>query len=92
MEWITSGLYDLHRFLVENKVKSVAIPPLGAGNGGLRWSQVKPQIEKILADLKDVQIIVYEPTQQYQNVAKRNGVEKLTPARALVAEMVRHGV
>ena len=89
MEWITSGLYDLHRFLVEHKVKSIAIPPLGAGNGGLRWSQVKPQIEKILADLKDVQIIVYEPTQQYQNVAKRNGVEKLTPARALVAEMVR---
>ena len=34
-------------------------------------------------------MIVYEPTDQYQNVSKRAGVEKLTPARALVAEMVR---
>ena len=33
-------------------------------------------------------MIVYEPTDQYQNVSKRAGVEKLTPARALVAEMI----
>jgi hypothetical protein len=34
-------------------------------------------------------VMVYEPTDQYQNVSKRSGVEKLTPARALVAELVR---
>jgi hypothetical protein len=45
-------------------------------------------IEK-LSTLKDVRVIVYEPTRQYQNVAKRSGVEKLTPARALIAELVR---
>lgn len=39
--------------------------------------------------LDDVEVIVYEPTSQYQNVAKRAGVQKLTPARALVAEAVR---
>jgi len=33
--------------------------------------------------------LVFEPTSQYQNVAKRNGAEKLTPARALIAELVR---
>ena len=32
---------------------------------------------------------MFEPTRQYQNVAKRSGVEKLTPARALIAELVR---
>ena len=37
----------------------------------------------------DVDIQVFEPTKQYQNVAKRAGVEKLTPARALIAELVR---
>ena len=89
MEWIKAGLYDLHRFIVENKVKSVAIPPLGAGNGGLDWPGVRKEIEAVLADLNDVEVIVYEPTNQYQNVAKRHGVEKLTPARALIAEMVR---
>jgi O-acetyl-ADP-ribose deacetylase (regulator of RNase III) len=31
IEWIIEGLQDLRRFLIENKVKSIAIPPLGAG-------------------------------------------------------------
>ena len=50
---------------------------------------VRPLIESALAELEGVNAIVYEPTSKYQNVAKRTGVEKLTPARALVAEMVR---
>ncbi|OLG51377.1 Appr-1-p processing protein, partial [Xanthomonas oryzae pv. oryzae] len=37
----------------------------------------------------DTDILVFEPTLKYQNVAKRSGVEKLTPARALIAELVR---
>ncbi|MFZ1389116.1 MAG: macro domain-containing protein [Thiolinea sp.] len=89
MEWITEGLRDLRRFIVEKKVQSIAIPPLGSGNGGLEWAVVRNEIEQALADLEQVDIWVYEPTQQYQNVAKRNGVEKLTPARALIAELVR---
>lgn len=89
MRWIESGLQDLRRFIVEQQISSIAIPPLGSGNGGLNWDEVKPQIEAALADLPDVQILVYEPTEQYQNVAKRQGVEKLTPARALIAELVR---
>jgi len=88
MEWIIEGLQDLRRFLIEHQVQSVAIPPLGAGNGGLDWADVKPHIEAVLQDL-DTEVLVYEPTSKYQNVAKRAGVEKLTPARALIAELVR---
>lgn len=88
MEWIVDGLQDLRRFLVEHQVKSIAIPPLGAGNGGLEWLTVRAEIEKALGDL-DVEILIFEPTSKYQNVAKREGVEKLTPARALIAELVR---
>ncbi|QWV18121.1 macro domain-containing protein [Stutzerimonas zhaodongensis] len=88
MEWVVEGLQDLRRFLIEQQVKSVAIPPLGAGNGGLEWADVREQIERALGDL-DIDILVFEPTKQYQNVAKRVGVEKLTPARALIAELVR---
>lgn len=88
MEWIVEGLQDLRRFLIEQRVKSIAIPPLGTGNGGLDWADVRPQIELALGDL-DTEILVFEPTRQYQNVAKRAGVEKLTPARALIAELVR---
>ena len=89
LSWIAEGLVDLRRFIVDSGVSSIAIPPLGAGNGGLDWSRVKALIEQKLGDLEGVDIIVYEPTARYQNVAKPKGVEKLTPARALVAELVR---
>lgn len=87
--WITDGLHDLRRVVINNNIKSIAIPPLGCGNGGLDWGVVRPMVEEALADLSDVDIQVYEPTGKYQNVAKRAGVEKLTPARALIAELVR---
>jgi len=61
MEWIIEGLVDLHKFIVSNKVKSIAIPALGAGNGGLKWGDVKPHIEAALSNLNDVEIIVFEP-------------------------------
>jgi len=89
MAWIVDGLEDLRHFLLANDVKSIALPPLGAGNGGLEWSEVREQIGRVLGDLSDVEITVFEPTQKYQNVAKRTGVQKLTPPRALVAELVR---
>lgn len=89
MEWVVDGLQDLRRFMIENKVKSIAIPPLGAGNGGLDWAAVRQQIELALGDLAEIDIMVFEPIEQYQNVAKRVGVEELTPARALIAELVR---
>jgi len=89
VEWIDAGLEDLKRVIRERGIRSVALPPLGTGNGGLDWGVVKPRIEAALADLDDVDILVFEPSQRYQNVTKRNGVEKLTPARALITELVR---
>jgi O-acetyl-ADP-ribose deacetylase (regulator of RNase III) len=89
LKWIVEGLKDLRRFVLEHSVRSIAIPPLGAGNGGLQWSQVRAEISRAMSDLPDVEIIVFEPTAKYQNVAKRTGVQKLTPARALIAELVR---
>lgn len=88
-EWIEEGLKDLKRVVAENDIRSIALPPLGAGNGRLKWDRVKAMIEAALDDLPGVRVIIYEPTSQYQNVAKPTGVEKLTPARALVAELVR---
>ncbi|HEX4055724.1 MAG TPA: macro domain-containing protein [Tepidisphaeraceae bacterium] len=89
LEWIIEGLQDLRRVLKDNRIRSVAVPPLGSGNGGLEWSKVRPEVEAELVDLPDVEIIVYEPTAKYQNVAKGRGVEKLTPARAIIAETIR---
>ena len=89
LEWIEEGLRDLKAVIGRNGIRTIAIPPLGAGNGGLDWDLVKPKIETVLGDLDEVDVLVFEPTAKYQNVAKRAGVEKLTPSRALIAEIVR---
>jgi O-acetyl-ADP-ribose deacetylase (regulator of RNase III) len=88
LEWIELGLAALRREIAARGIRSIAIPPLGAGNGGLSWADVKPLIERALAGM-DADIVVYEPTASYQNVVKRHGVEALTPPRALMAEMIR---
>lgn len=61
LAWVAAGLADLHRFIRLNGVRSIAIPALGAGLGGLAWPDVRAAIEAALADLNEVQIDVYEP-------------------------------
>jgi len=70
MEWITSGLEDLKQFIIEKNITSIAIPPLGAGNGKLAWNDVRLEIERSLSDLIHVDIFIYQPSEKYQNVAK----------------------
>jgi O-acetyl-ADP-ribose deacetylase (regulator of RNase III) len=89
LEWIAQGLKDLRRVVEEKAIHSIALPPLGCGNGGLDWSDVRLEITRAMTELHGVDVWVFEPTPRYQNVAKRTGVMKLTPARALVAEMIR---
>ena len=87
-EWVQDGLVDLARIIHKREIKSIAIPPLGCGNGGLDWRIVQPMIVDALEPL-NIAVTIFEPTGIYQNVAKRTGVQKLTPARALIADMVR---
>jgi O-acetyl-ADP-ribose deacetylase (regulator of RNase III) len=70
MEWIEAGLEGLKHVVVEKKTRSIAIPALGSGNGGLNWVDVRPKIELALGGLNDVNVIIYEPTDQYQNLSK----------------------
>lgn len=44
-----------------NAITSVAVPALGCGNGGLRWIQVRPLIERTFAELPDVDVRLYAP-------------------------------
>lgn len=58
---IESGLVDLVATIRELGITSIAIPPLGCGNGGLAWTQVRPLIEQALAQVPDVRALVYDP-------------------------------
>lgn len=88
-EYVTRGLKDLRRVVGELGIKSIAVPPLGCGSGGLDWAFVKPEIVAALDGVPDLEVVVYEPTAKYQTGTKRSGVEALTPARALIVEAVR---
>jgi O-acetyl-ADP-ribose deacetylase (regulator of RNase III) len=60
IEWIESGLEDLIKVITENRIKSIAIPALGCGLGGLGWGDVKPKITKALEGLP-IEALLYEP-------------------------------
>ncbi len=60
-EDIESGLRALVREVRERKIRSIVIPPLGSGLGGLQWSRVKTMIEAAFDDVTDVRVKLYEP-------------------------------
>ncbi len=62
IEYIVIGLRKLKEEIIKKGIKSVAIPPLGAGNGGLNWNEVKFEINRELLDMEDVVFEVYEPS------------------------------
>lgn len=70
MEYIVSGLDALVELIKEKSITSIAIPPLGSGNGGLIWSDVKQLIVQKLSSVNDkVTIYVYEPSKNYKAVS-----------------------
>lgn len=87
-EYIEEGLEDLVNVINELGIRSIAIPPLGAGHGGLQWAQVKQMILGKLSDLP-VDIELYEPSFQPKIETKKESVG-LTKARALILAMIKH--
>lgn len=84
IEDIQEGLKDLVRVLRERKVRSVAIPPLGCGLGGLDWNIVRPLIEKALRELPEIAVYLFEPTgaPEPKRMVNRTATPKMTAGRA----------
>jgi O-acetyl-ADP-ribose deacetylase (regulator of RNase III) len=61
IEFIDRGLDDFVVQVKRLQIKSVAMPPLGCGNGGLEWSEVKALITKKLSAVQDVDFVVFAP-------------------------------
>ena len=86
-EYIESGLLDLVKIIVNQKINSIAIPPLGCGNGGLQWEEVKILLETHLSPLVDVEILIYEPNEEIKRALKiqeSKKIAKLTQSRAML--------
>ncbi|MBT2133369.1 macro domain-containing protein [Croceibacterium sp. LX-88] len=61
VKYIEDGLDALVEALTEYSISSVALPPLGCGNGGLDWAEVKALIKEKLGAITDIEIVVLEP-------------------------------
>lgn len=90
IEDIDSGLVDLVTTIQAHGVRSIAIPPLGAGNGGLDWSVVRPRIMAALDSLPDLRVLLFEPRGEPVPEERVTGTERprLTVARALFLRLM----
>lgn len=90
-EDIEMGLEALVQEVRERKIRSIAIPPLGSGLGGLQWEQVKPMIEKAFATMPEVQIKLFEPkgSPDAKEMPVGTANPKMTVARALFVKLVQ---
>jgi O-acetyl-ADP-ribose deacetylase (regulator of RNase III) len=94
IEDVETGLHSLVQEITSRRIRSIALPPLGCGNGGLDWNEVRPRIEQAVAHLEDVDVRLYEPggTPDPRFMPDRRKKPPLTPARAILIELLfRYG-
>ncbi|MCC6322728.1 MAG: macro domain-containing protein [Phycisphaerales bacterium] len=94
-EDIQSGLAALTEEVRRLGIASIAVPPLGCGNGGLSWARVRPMIEEAFAAMPGVRVLLFAPAGAPSAAERVVNTEKpkLTRARALfLAAIDRYSV
>ncbi|MGK7924902.1 MAG: macro domain-containing protein [Spirulina sp.] len=90
IEDIENGLMALVEEVKQLNIKSIAIPPLGCGNGGLDWAKVQPAIERAFTQLSDVRVVVFEPigTPAADRMQVNTSKPKMTLSRSLFIHLI----
>ncbi len=89
---IEAGLTDLVTTIKKHGIRSIAIPPLGCGHGGLQWHDVAPLIWESLEPLaRSVDILVYPPegAPPAADMITRTARPRMTTTRAAVIKLLR---
>lgn len=87
---IAQGLQDLVRVVRALKINSIAIPPLGCGNGGLDWGDVLPLIQRAFADVRDVEVYIFEPkgAPAAKDIQRTSRKPSMTGSRAVLISLM----
>lgn len=90
LAYIEQGLVALIAEVKQRGIKSIAVPPLGCGLGGLDWAVVRPLIEQTFATTPDVHVLLYAPegTPDAQSMPIGTERQRMTPARALLIKLI----
>ncbi len=91
MEDIETGLQTLVEEVRSRNIRSIAIPPLGCGLGGLPWNAVRRRIEAAFQELPDVQVLLYEPlgAPEPKRMVKTKKTPNMTVGRAALLGLMR---
>lgn len=91
MQDIESGLVALIAEIRSRDIRSIALPPLGCGLGGLDWNEVRPRIEAALAEVPEIRAIIFEPADAPSAIemAKAQNAPPMTPGRAALIGLLR---
>lgn len=93
MEDVDAGLAALVAEIRARQIRSIAIPPLGSGLGGLDWAKVRPRIESAMGGIGNVKVVIFEPGEAVadERVNSSSDAPKMTAGRAaLVGLMHRY--
>lgn len=82
IDYVKDGLVDFVEQVRRLGIKSVTLPPLGCGNGGLEWSDVRPLIEEAVSTLPDVHFVIFGPAEQTAHPKQADSPSDLTTGRA----------
>lgn len=87
---IAIGLNALAKVIRQFNVKSIAIPPLGSGLGGLDWKRVRPMIQDALYQFSEVEVNLFEPfyTPRADEMPVATQRPRMTAARALFIKLM----
>ncbi len=88
---VEAGLRALVEEVRVRGLRSIAIPPLGCGLGGLDWRAVRARIEEAFAGLPEVKVLLYEPVgaPEAAHMVKSRQVPTMTVGRATLLGLMR---
>jgi len=89
-EDIKSGLSDLLIVIKKYRIRSIALPPLGCGLGGLNWDTVKQMIKEVLETIPEIDVLVYEPSgaPKPEKIKSPSKKPNMTLGRAALLELM----